>query len=73
MQIVYLATFGIIFLAFVFKRYKKMIKSRILLKKTTFNPIIFFFLRKEGRSFQTREREIIDLYLKRDIVGRYYY
>ena len=41
-----------------------MIKGQILLKKTTFHPIKFFFEKRDGHS--KRERmEIIDLHLKR--------
>ena len=62
-EIIYLSTFGMIFLDFVFRRYKRL-KVKFLLKKTTFHPIKFFCEMTDGSS--KRERiEINDLHLKR--------
>ena len=45
-----------------------MIKSRILLKQTTFHPIKFFCEKRDGHS--KRERmEMIELHLKRVFAG----
>ena len=51
-QIIYLATLGMIFLDFVFRRYK--IKSRLFVEKNDFLPYKIF-LSNEGRPFQTWE------------------
>ena len=60
-EIIYLATFGMTFLDFVFRRYKQL-KVKFCWKNTTFHPIKFFYEKRDGHS--KRERmEIIDLHL----------
>ena len=66
----YLATFRMIFLDFVFRRYKWSL-GQILLKKTTFHPIKFFCEKSDGHS-KRETMKIIDLHLKRVFTGWYY-
>ena len=49
----YLATFGMIFLDFVFEDINDQ-KSNFVLKKTTFDPINFFCEKRDG--YSKRER-----------------
>ena len=70
-EIIYLATFGMTFLDFVFRRYKQLKVKFCRLKKTTFHPIRLFNEKRNGHSKRQR-MDIIDLHLKRVFAGWYY-
>ena len=61
-EIIYIATSRMIFLDFVFRRYKRS-KSNFVEKKTAFCPIKMFCKKRDGRSKRERMK-IIALHLK---------
>ena len=66
-EIIYLATSGMIFLYFVFRRYKWS-KVKFCWKKTAFCPIKIFYEKRDGHSKRERKK-IIVLHLKRVFAG----